>query len=89
MSEPLPSDEAAVRLEALLFAVGRPATPVELAAALEVPRAVVAEALPRLREQLRTRGVRIQEHEGEWQMSSAPEAARAVERLAGLPARSG
>jgi len=86
VSEPLPSDEAAVRLEALLFAVGRPATPVELAAALEVPRAVVAEALPRLREQLRTRGVRIQEHEGEWQMSSAPEAARAVERLAGLPA---
>ena len=72
-------------LEALLFAAGRPVTPPELAAALNLPRAEVVQALATLRAQLRERGVRLQEHAGEWQMVSAPEAARAVERLAGLP----
>lgn len=73
-------------VEALLFAAGRPVTPAELASALETPRVAVVAALDALRGRLRARGVRLVEHAGEWQMVSAPEAARAVERLAGLPA---
>ena len=74
-----------VLLEALLFASGRAVTPAELASALGVPRSDVVEALNALRGRLDGRGVRLHEHGGEWQMVSAPEAARAVERLADLP----
>ncbi|MDQ3855936.1 MAG: SMC-Scp complex subunit ScpB [Chloroflexota bacterium] len=79
------TDELRVRLEALLFAAGRPVTPAELASALEVTRSDALEGLCWLREMMRHRGVRLHEHEGEWQLVSAPEAARAIERLAGLP----
>ncbi|MDQ3327251.1 MAG: SMC-Scp complex subunit ScpB [Chloroflexota bacterium] len=74
-----------VLVEALLFAAGRPVTPAELASALDVPRADVLDALSSLRETLTDRGIRLHEHAGEWQLVSAPTAARAVERLAGLP----
>ncbi len=79
------SAQLGVLIEALLFAAGRPVTPAELASALEVPREEVLGALCALRETLRDRGVRVHEHAGEWQLVSAPSAARAVERLAGLP----
>lgn len=74
-----------VLVEALLFAAGRPVTPAELASALDVPRGEVLDALCSLRETLIGRGVRVHEHADEWQLVSAPSAARAVERLAGLP----
>ncbi len=83
--EPLASTRLQVLLEALLFAAGRPVSPAELASALEAQRAEVIAALCELRQELAGRGVRLQEHEGEWQLVSAPHAARAVERLAGLP----
>lgn len=73
-------------LEAMLFAAGRPVTPAELAAALDAPRATVLAGLRALQERLADRGVRVQEHAGEWQMVSAPESARAIQRLAGIPA---
>jgi segregation and condensation protein B len=73
-------------LEALLFAAGRPVTAPELAAALGVGRPEVMEGLSALRGRLAGRGLRLQEHAGEWQLVSAPEAARAIERLAGAPA---
>ena len=77
--------DVVVLLEALLFAAGRPVTPAELASAMDVPRGEVLAGLRALRERLADRGVRLQEHEGEWQIVSAPEAGRAIERLAGLP----
>jgi segregation and condensation protein B len=73
-------------VEALLFAAGRPVTVAELASALGVRREEALQALLSLRERLSSRGVRLHEHAGEWQMVSTPEAARAIERLAGLPA---
>ena len=77
--------EVGVMLEAMLFAAGRPVTPAELAAALGAARKDVLARLAALREDLRGRGVLLQEHAGEWQLVAAPEAARAIERLAGLP----
>ncbi len=79
------SDRTESLVEALLFASGRPVTPAELASALGVRREEALEALRSLRDHLSGRGVRLHEHAGEWQMVSAPEAARAIERLAGLP----
>lgn len=73
-------------LEGMLFAAGRPVTPAELAAAAGVPRGEIIEALRSLQQDLYGRGIRLQEHSGEWQMISAPDAAGAIERLAGLPA---
>ena len=73
-------------LEAMLFAAGRPVTPVELAAAVGSPRVAVIEALRTVQQRLSGRGVRVVQSGGEWQMVSAPEAARLVERLLGLPA---
>lgn len=78
-------DGVALALEACLFAAGRPVTPAELAAAMEVPRLRVLEELCGLRDRLAVRGVRLQEHAGDWQLVTAPEAARAIARLAGLP----
>lgn len=80
------SADLSVLLESLLYAAGRPVTPAELASALDVPRSAVLEGLCTLRARLADRGVRLHEHDGEWQMVSAPESARAIERLAGLPA---
>lgn len=74
-------------LEAALFAAGRPVSPAELASATGAPRAEVLSELRELRAELDGRGVRLQEHAGEWQMVSAPEAARAIERLAGIPSQ--
>ncbi len=79
------SEDLRIILEGVLFAAGRPVTPAELASALDQPRAEVLHGLRSLRGELNGRGVRLQEHVGEWQMVSAPEAARAIERLAGLP----
>lgn len=77
--------ELALTLEALLFAAGRPVTTAELASATDCRRSDVLAALKELQAELARRGVRLQEHSGEWQMVSAPEAARAVEKLLGLP----
>lgn len=74
-----------VLLEAMLFAAGRPVTTAELASATGCRRPEVLAALRELQAELRARGVRLQQHEGEWQMVSAPEAARAVEKLLALP----
>lgn len=80
------STDLEVLLEGMLFAAGRPVTPAELAAAVGASRGEVVEMLRALQQRLAERGVRLQEQEGEWQMVSAPEAARPIERLAGLPA---
>lgn len=77
--------DEAVRLEGALFAIGRPVTPAELASALDLPRKTVTQHLRMLSNSLRERGIRLVEHNDEWQLVAAPEAARTIERLAGVP----
>ncbi len=74
------------RIEGLLFVAVEPVNPSQLAAALGVPRREVEAALDNLRQQLQTRGIRLQEHRGRWQLTSAPELAEYVETLLGLDA---
>ncbi len=72
------------RLEGLLFVAAAPVSVGQLAAALGVSRRVVEEGLLALEKQLQQRGIRLQEHRGRWQLTSAPELAAWVEALLGL-----
>lgn len=73
-------------LEAALFSIGRPVSPSELASALGVPQREVLRSLEVLKESLVVRGIRLTEHDNQWQMVAAPEAHGVIERLAGIPA---
>jgi segregation and condensation protein B len=75
-----PNLEAA--LEALLFVADRPLTTAELAELTEVPAPGVAAALDELRAALAPRGIRLQELDGAWQLTTAPEVADRVRRYA-------
>lgn len=70
-------------LEALLFAAPQAVTVEQLAHALQLPKEEVEAALARLETQLQTRGLRLQRHREALQLTTAPEAAPYVERLAG------
>jgi segregation and condensation protein B len=72
------------RVEALLFASPGPVSARDLAAALEVPSRLVLGALETLDQNLRARGLRIQKHGSQYQLVTAPDAARDVERLLNL-----
>ena len=76
------------RLEALLFVAPGPATPAQLAAALEISVDEVEKGLDELEaiyEKNRLdRGLRLQQHKDKFQLTSAPEAALSIERLLGL-----
>jgi segregation and condensation protein B len=78
----------AAALEALLFVSAEPATPAQLAAALEVSTAEVESGLDELGAALRARGLRLQRHAGRVQLTTAPEAAEPIERFLGLEAAS-
>ncbi len=85
LSEPAPSLEAidrlAPRLEAVLFAAGRPVGLEELAVALEADDALIQAALQRLESMLRGRGVQLLPIAGGWQLVSRAEHAEAIRRL--------
>lgn len=85
MSEP----SLTAQIEALLFVAAEPLTPRQIAQALERPLAEVEAGLQALAAELAGRGIRLQEHHGRWQLTTAPEAAPAIERLLGLEAESG
>jgi segregation and condensation protein B len=72
--------------EALLFIAERPLGTAELAELGGVPRLQAEAALSALAEQLEDdeRGIRVQHHDGEWQLVTAPEAGT---RLATYAAR--
>ncbi len=70
-------------LEAVLFAFPQPVTVEQLANALQYPKEDIEAALARLEAQLQARGLRLQRHRDAWQLTSAPEAAPYIERLAG------
>lgn len=75
-------------LEALLFVAPGPVTTAQLAAALEITPDEVEVGLTQLSEELQGRGLRLQRHAGQLQLTTAPEMAPLVERFLGLEATS-
>lgn len=85
----LKNDFSLIRqIEALLFVAPGAVGIGQLAAALGVTNRVIEKALTELEQEYRERGVRLQRHGGRIQMTSAPEAAEAIETFLGLEATS-
>jgi segregation and condensation protein B len=76
------------RLEALLFVAPGPVSPAQLAAALEVSLAEVEAGLTQLESEYLQRGLRLQRHGENVQLTTAPDLAPVVERYLGLEASS-
>lgn len=75
------------RIEAILFVAPAPVTTAQLAEALSVSADEIEFGLQRLNRALQNgRGLRLQRHEGRYQLTSAPELAEEVERFLGLEA---
>lgn len=91
-SEPIPGENSeiemplSVKLEALLFVAGEPATTAQLATALDVSASVIERGLNELDASLASRGLRLQRHAGRFQLTTAPQLAELVERFLGLEA---
>ncbi|MFL7890925.1 MAG: SMC-Scp complex subunit ScpB [Anaerolineales bacterium] len=76
------------KIEALLFVAPGAVSISQLAAALGIPNRDVEKSLNELEESYQFRGVRLQRHSGQIQMTSAPEAAEVIETFLGLEATS-
>jgi len=76
------SGDLVAALEALLFVADRPLSTGELAELAEVPAATVTEALGTLASSLDGRGIRLQQLDDTWQLTTAPEVADRVRRYA-------
>ena len=76
------------KIEALLFVAPGSVSVSQLATALAVPNRDVEKGLNELEEAYQFRGVRLQRHGGQIQMTSAPEAAEVIETFLGLEATS-
>ena len=74
------------QLEALLLVAPGPVTPGQLATALEIEPAEVEAGLAGLAADYQERGLRLQRHAGQVQLTTAPEMAPLVERFLGLEA---
>ena len=74
------------QIESLLFVAVEPVTPGQLATVLETTTTQVNNALDELDASFRTRGLRLQRHNGRVQLTSAPETSEAIERFLGLEA---
>jgi segregation and condensation protein B len=74
------------KVEALLFVSPSATTPKQIADALGVTTNAVTNALSNLQEQLSSRGLRIQENKGRFQLTTAPELSEAVENFLHLEA---
>jgi segregation and condensation protein B len=74
------------QIESLLFVAPGAVTPAQLAAALEVPPAEVEKGLAELEKQYQARGLRLQRHNQQIQLTTAPEAALVIERFLGIEA---
>jgi len=89
-TESLPDIDLSLRacLEALLFVSPSPASPAQLANALNLPVSEVEKLLDDLEadylHQGLERGLRLQRHRGRVQLTSAPQAAGFIERFLGL-----
>jgi len=83
----LPQDSLTLvsRLEALLFVASGPAALAQLATALNVSTAEALEGLKSLSASYtHERGLRLQQHAGKYQLTSAPEVSADIERFLGL-----
>ncbi len=78
--------ELKARLEALLLVAPGPVAPGQLAAALELPVEEVEAGLAGLTADYQERGLRLQRHGGQVQLTTAPEMGLLVERFLGLEA---
>ena len=87
---PFPETTLAIhaQIEALLFVAPGVVSPQQLAAALNYPLREIETALEELENAYRTRGIRLQWHQGRVQMISAPEAGLLIEQFLGLEASS-
>lgn len=74
--------DIAQKIEALLFAAGKPMTVKSVAKLLDISADDVVAALGVLQERYISGGLRLVEHDGAWQMVTAPEVADAVKTLA-------
>lgn len=75
------------RIEAILFVAPAPVSSQQLAEALAATPGEIEDALRLLDRALQNaRGIRLQRHEGRYQLTTAPELAEEVERFLGLEA---
>jgi segregation and condensation protein B len=74
------------QIEALLFVAVEPVSSGQLATVLETTSTQVNNALDELDASFRTRGLRLQRHNGRVQLTTAPETSEAIERFLGLEA---
>ena len=92
LKSPVNTLKLGAMLEALLFVAPGSVTSAQLAAALDLPVEEIESELDELERQYQSqateRGLRLQRSRGRVQLTSAPEAALAVERLLGLEASS-
>lgn len=90
MSESKPSVSLSLiaQLEALLFVAAEPVSAAQLAAALDLSVPEVEAGLRDLASSLDGRGLRLLQHGGQVQLTSAPQAAELIERFLGLEATS-
>lgn len=85
-SEDTPGLSLSAQIEALLFVAVEPVSPGQLATVLETTSTLVNNALDELDVSFRTRGLRLQRHNGRVQLTTAPETSDSIERFLGLEA---
>jgi segregation and condensation protein B len=90
MVEPveIPPPSLTARLEALLFVASEPVSAQQLAAAVQLPIQQVEQNLTLLNLELQPRGIRLSNHQGRYQLITAPEVSEEVELFLGLDATS-
>ncbi|TFH36061.1 MAG: SMC-Scp complex subunit ScpB [Anaerolineales bacterium] len=76
--------EILARIEALLFVSAGPISIQQLASALEISARELEQAIQQLDAQYQDRGLRLQKSTAGYQLVSAPEAAKDIERFLGL-----
>lgn len=75
---------AQAKVEALLFAAPSAVTVKQIADAIEISPKEVENAIAGLEELYSERGIQIQKNRGKYQLTSAPEAARYIEKMLSL-----
>lgn len=73
------------RIEALLFVASAPATVTQIGEALSIPIKTVETALIELQKEYENkRGIALQEHNGRYQLTTAPNFAKDIEKFLGI-----
>ncbi len=85
---PVTEIETAILLEGLLFVANDPVSPQHLATVLGLQLKEVETQLVEMEKSYQTRGIRLQKHNGRYQLTSAPEVTEYIESFLGLDATS-